>query len=88
MQQQEEDIVSPFNIQAVSERGIEYGRYAERKKLERVNEEIKERIERITGGKVHRYLRRGIFFAHKEMEKVIREVEEKRPVYLLISKSP
>lgn len=40
------------------------------------------RIERVTGVKAHPFLRRGIFFAHRDMNQLLDAYEKGQPFYL------
>ena len=40
------------------------------------------RVERVTGVKAHPFLRRGIFFAHRDLEDILDAYEKGQPFYL------
>ena len=40
------------------------------------------RVEQVTGVKAHPFLRRGIFFAHRELEEILTAHEKGQPFYL------
>ena len=40
------------------------------------------RVERLTGVKAHPFLRRGIFFSHRDLEETLDAFEAKKPFYL------
>ena len=53
-----------------------------------ITPELLERCERLTGKKVHRFLRRGIFFSHREFEQILDLYEQKKPFYLYTGRGP
>lgn len=40
------------------------------------------RVERVTGVKAHPFLRRGIFFSHRDLQETLDAFEAKKPFYL------
>ena len=46
------------------------------------------RIERVTGKKPHRFLRRGIFFSHRELDKILDLYEQGKKFYLYTGRGP
>lgn len=47
-----------------------------------------ERIERLTGQKAHHFLRRGIFFSHRDLDQVLDAYEQGSPFYLYTGRGP
>ncbi|KAJ1659085.1 tryptophan--tRNA ligase [Dispira simplex] len=47
-----------------------------------------ERFERVTGHKPHLYLRRGIFFSHRELGRILDRFEQKKPFFLYTGRGP
>ena len=47
-----------------------------------------ERIEKITGEKPHRLLRRGIFFCHRDLDVCLDAYEKLNPFYLYTGRGP
>lgn len=45
-------------------------------------------MEKLTGKKAHPWLRRGIFFSHRDFEKVLDLYEAKKPFYLYTGRGP
>lgn len=54
----------------------------------RITPELIDRIEKLTGKAPHRFLRRGIFFTHRDLEKVLDCYEKKIPFYLYTGRGP
>eukprot|EP00960_Hanusia_phi_P068804 766939-Hanusia_phi.AAC.4 len=45
-------------------------------------------MERLTGAKPHPWLRRGIFFSHRDFEQILDLYEQKKPFYLYTGRGP
>lgn len=61
----EEDFVDPWTVQTSSAKGIDYDKLIVRFGSTKIDKELINRIERATGQRPHRFLRRGIFFSHR-----------------------
>src|SRR5215217_6212844 len=60
-----EDVVTAFNIEAASEKGIDYEKLIKKFGCYAITPEMVEKLERLTGKRPHRLLRRGVFFCHR-----------------------
>lgn len=69
---------SVFNKQYVAER---FG-------SSKIDQELLDRFEKITGKKVHHFLRRGIFFSHRDMHSILNQYEAGKPFYLYTGRGP
>jgi len=84
----EEDVVDPWNVTSASDKGIDYDKLIKKFGSKKIDDVLIERMEKITGKKVHRFLRRGVFFSHRDMHKVLDDVEKKKPFYLYTGRGP
>ena len=55
---------------------------------ERISEETIARVERLTGRRAHRFLRRGLFFSHRDLTSLLDAYERKEPFYLYTGRGP
>ncbi|KAJ1981423.1 tryptophan--tRNA ligase [Dimargaris xerosporica] len=53
-----------------------------------IDQAVLERFERLTGHKPHLFLRRGIFFSHRELGRILDQVEKKKPFFLYTGRGP
>ena len=60
------------------------GRFGSRK----IDQELLQRMEKVTGKPVHHFLRRGVFFSHRDMHKVLDDVEKGKPFFLYTGRGP
>lgn len=84
----EEDFVDPWTVQTSSAKGIDYDKLIVRFGSSKIDKELINRIERATGQRPHRFLRRGIFFSHRDMNQVLDAYENKKPFYLYTGRGP
>lgn len=84
----EEDIVDPWNVQTSSATGIDYQKLLVRFGCSAIDETLIQRFETLTGKPAHRFLKRGIFFSHREMHKILNLYEQKKPFYLYTGRGP
>jgi len=87
-QETEEDVVDPWNVTSSSDKGIDYDKLIKKFGSKKIDDVLIERMEKVTGKKVHRFLRRGVFFSHRDMHKVLDDVEKKKPFFLYTGRGP
>ncbi|XP_060825785.1 tryptophan--tRNA ligase, cytoplasmic [Bombus pascuorum] len=84
----EEDIVTPWNVATKNETGIDYDKLIKRFGSSKIDGELLARFEKITGQKPHHFLRRGIFFSHRDMNNILNLYEQGKPFYLYTGRGP
>lgn len=84
----EEDIVNPWNVASKSSTGVDYEKLIKRFGSQKIDEELVNRIEKVTGKPVHHLLRRGMFFSHRDMHQLLTLYEQKKPFYLYTGRGP
>jgi len=83
-----EDIVDAFEIRAISDKGIDYDKLITKFGSSKITPDLIERLEKVTGKPIHHYLRRGIFFSHRDLDKILTAYEKKEPFYLYTGRGP
>ncbi|XP_029453806.1 tryptophan--tRNA ligase, cytoplasmic isoform X2 [Rhinatrema bivittatum] len=83
-----EDFVDPWMVQTGSAKGVDYDKLIVRFGSSKIDKELVERIERVTGHRAHHFLRRGIFFSHRDMHQILDAYEQKKPFYLYTGRGP
>ncbi len=81
-----EQVVNPWTVE--SEGAIDYDKLITLFGSQRIEPELLERMERITGKKVHRFLRRGIFFSHRDLSQMLDLYEAGTKFYLYTGRGP
>jgi tryptophanyl-tRNA synthetase len=82
-----QDIVTPFNIEAAAT-GVDYDKLVETFGCQFVTPEQITRIETMTGRPAHHLLRRGIYFAHRDLDVILNTVGNGNPFYLYTGRGP
>lgn len=81
-----EDEITPYKV--ASKGAIQYEVFREKWGLKSIDQPLIDRIERITGKKVHFWIRRQIFYCHVDFDKFLDAYEAGRPCYLYSGRGP
>ena len=79
----DEFVVTPWHVEG----DIDYDKLIKRFGTEKISEEILDRIKRITG-EDHFMLRRGIFFSHRELNRILDDYEKGKKFFLYTGRGP
>lgn len=91
MQNQNEQKVTPWEAHTNSEdktKGIDYHQLITQFGCSKFPESFTREIEELSGETPHRYFRRGIVFAHRDFDKFLEKVRDKKPIYLYTGRGP
>ncbi|XP_066551038.1 tryptophan--tRNA ligase, cytoplasmic [Amia ocellicauda] len=83
-----DDLVDPWNVSTSNAKGVDYDKLIVRFGSNKIDQTLVDRIERVTGHKPHRFLRRGIFFSHRDMHQILDAYENKKSFYLYTGRGP
>ncbi|XP_065541375.1 tryptophan--tRNA ligase, cytoplasmic [Lathamus discolor] len=83
-----EDFVDPWTVQTSNAKGVDYDKLIVRFGSSKIDTDLINRIERAIGQKPHRFLRRGIFFSHRDMDQILDAYENKKSFYLYTGRGP
>lgn len=78
--------VDPWTVE--SEGAIDYDYLISQFGCQKIDQAILDRMERLTGKKVHRFLRRGIFFSHRDLTQLLDLYEQGKKFYLYTGRGP
>uniref|UniRef100_A0A914E357 Tryptophan--tRNA ligase, cytoplasmic n=1 Tax=Acrobeloides nanus TaxID=290746 RepID=A0A914E357_9BILA len=84
----DEDIVTPWNVSTTSVKGVDYDKLIVKFGCKKLDQALVDRIENLTGKPVHPMLRRGLFFAHRDLEYILDRFEKKQPFFLYTGRGP
>ena len=62
-------VVTPWDVSA--DEAVDYDKLIRDFGSEKIDQELIERIERVTGHRAHHWLRKGIFFSHRDMHELL-----------------
>jgi len=83
-----EQVVDPWNVTAETDEGIDYMKLIDQFGSKELDAALIARMERLTGHRAHRFLRRGIFFSHRELNTILDLYEAGTPFYLYTGRGP
>jgi tryptophanyl-tRNA synthetase len=67
---------------------IDYDKLINQFGTRRISSELLERFEKITGHRPHILLRRGMFFSHRDLERILDRYEAGKPFFLYTGRGP
>jgi len=80
-------VVTPWEVEA-GEDGVDYNKLIETFGCQAITPEQISRIERLTGKSPHRFLRRGLFFSHRDLDELLDAYEKGEPFYIYTGRGP
>jgi len=83
-----EDEVNPWEVTASSNKGIDYDKLIVKFGSSKIDQELLQRFEKVTGRKPHHFLRRGIFFSHRDLSFILDQVEKGNKFFLYTGRGP
>ncbi|XP_049595519.1 tryptophan--tRNA ligase, cytoplasmic [Syngnathus scovelli] len=83
-----DDEVNPWSVSTNNAKGVDYDKLIVRFGSSKIDQELVDRIEKVTGQKPHRFLRRGIFFSHRDMHQVLDTYEKHKSFFLYTGRGP
>jgi tryptophanyl-tRNA synthetase len=82
-----EQVVTPWNVES-KDGGINYEKLIVEFGCSRMDADMVARVERLTGRPAHPFLRRSVFFAHREFDKILDSFEKGEKFYLYTGRGP
>lgn len=82
-----QQVVTPWAVQA-KDGGINYEKLIVEFGCSRMDADLVTRVERLTGRPAHPFLRRGVFFAHREFDHLLDSFEKGEMFYLYTGRGP
>lgn len=88
MKRDAEQTVDPYTVATASGKLVDYEKLIVQFGCHRIEPEMLQRMERLTGRRAHRFLRRGLFFSHKDFNWILDMYEAGKPFYLYTGRGP
>lgn len=79
-------VVTPWDVEA--ENGVDYDKLIKTFGCSKIDQTLIDRMEKLTGHKAHRYLRRGYFFSHRDLSVLLDSYEKGEKFYLYTGRGP
>lgn len=80
-------VVTPWKANCGTN-GFEYDKLVKQFGVKKISMELLERFTTVTGHKPHVWLRRGIFFAHRDLEEILDDYENGNEIFLYTGRGP
>ncbi|KAL7200068.1 hypothetical protein ACSBR2_022222 [Camellia fascicularis] len=87
-QEQEEQVVNPWEVSAKQGGKIDYDKLIDQFGCQRLDKSIVDRVHRLTSRPPHIFLRRGVFFAHRDLNEILDAYERGEKFYLYTGRGP
>ncbi|KAK4422418.1 Tryptophan--tRNA ligase, cytoplasmic [Sesamum alatum] len=86
--EEEEQIVTPWEVTAEKGGKIDYDKLIDKFGCQRLDQSLVDRVARLTARPPHVFLRRGVFFAHRDFNDVLDAYERGEKFYLYTGRGP
>lgn len=88
-----EQEINPWDVQAATDENgnvleFDYAAISKKWATKLIDDELLARFERLTGHKPHRWLRRGLFFSHRDLEQILDTYEKEGEFLLYTGRGP
>jgi tryptophanyl-tRNA synthetase len=77
-------VVTPWEVKGV----VDYNKLVDKFGSSLIDESLIARVEKLTGKKAHPWLKRGVFFSHRDLKELLDLYESGRPFYLYTGRGP
>lgn len=84
----DDDFVDPWKVTSKSDTGIDYDKLIKKFGSSKIDDALIEKFERVTGKPAHHFIRRGIFFSHRDLNYILSLKEQGKPFYLYTGRGP
>jgi tryptophanyl-tRNA synthetase len=83
----DDQVVDPFTVKAGA-KGVNYTKLIEQFGSQPITPDLIAKFERVTGAKAHPWIRRGIFFSHRDLDLILDNHAAGKPMYLYTGRGP
>ncbi|KFK37874.1 hypothetical protein AALP_AA3G040400 [Arabis alpina] len=83
-----EQVVNPWEVSAKDGGKIDYDKLIDQFGCQRLDESLIDRVQRLTSRQPHVFLRRGVFFAHRDFNEILDAYEKGDKFYLYTGRGP
>lgn len=88
----DQQIVTPWDVEGAfvdgKQVGIDYNKLIDQFGTKAIDQALLDRFEKLTGQRPHLLLRRGMFFSHRELDRILDRYEQKKPFFLYTGRGP
>ncbi|GAB4835445.1 hypothetical protein Ancab_000352 [Ancistrocladus abbreviatus] len=84
----DEQVVNPWMVSTKAGGKIDYDKLIDKFGCQRLDQSLIDRVHRLTGRPAHVFLRRGVFFAHRDLHEILDSYERGDKFYLYTGRGP
>ncbi|KAK9907769.1 hypothetical protein WJX75_009683 [Coccomyxa subellipsoidea] len=84
----QEQLITPWDVKGGSDGKIDYSKLSRDFGCSQLTQDLVARIEQLTGKPAHPFLKRGFFYAHRDLKDVLDAYEKGEPFYLYTGRGP
>uniref|UniRef100_A0A7N0U985 Tryptophan--tRNA ligase, cytoplasmic n=1 Tax=Kalanchoe fedtschenkoi TaxID=63787 RepID=A0A7N0U985_KALFE len=88
LKEEDDQVVNPWTVTAKDGGKIDYDKLIDKFGCQRLDQTLIDRIHRLTGRTPHVFLRRGVFFAHRDLNDILDAYEKGEKFYLYTGRGP
>ncbi|KAF2072574.1 hypothetical protein CYY_006123 [Polysphondylium violaceum] len=82
----EDQVITPWEVSSVG--GVDYDKLVNQFGSTKIDDALIARFEKVTGKKAHHFLRRGIFFSHRDLKELLDHHESGKQWFLYTGRGP
>ncbi|CAN4076478.1 unnamed protein product [Withania somnifera] len=86
--EEEEQVVNPWEVSGKDGSKIDYDKLIDKFGCQRLDKSLIDRVKRLTNREPHVFLRRGVFFAHRDFNDILDAYEKGEKFYLYTGRGP
>ncbi|XAR57526.1 Tryptophan--tRNA ligase [Bertholletia excelsa] len=87
-EQEQEQVVNPWEVSAKEGGKIDYDKLIDKFGCQKLDQSLVDRVHRLTSRPPHVFLRRGVFFAHRDFNEILDAYERGEKFYLYTGRGP
>ena len=87
IEENQKQIVTPFETKSVN-RKFNYDKLIQEFGVEKIDDALIKRFIKVTGHLPHHFIRRGIFFAHRQLNEILDDYEKGLPIFIYTGRGP
>ncbi|KAL3313767.1 Tryptophan--tRNA ligase, cytoplasmic [Cichlidogyrus casuarinus] len=85
---QSEDVVTPWEVHTDNSGGVDYDKLIARFGSSHITDDILKQFEETVGKPAHYLIRRGLFFSHRDLGRILTSYKDDKPFFLYTGRGP
>jgi len=85
--EEQDQIITPWETSTKNGK-FNYQKLVDQFGISIITQELIDRFEKVTGKSIHPWIKRGIFFAHRDLNEILNDYEQGKQIYLYSGRGP